>query len=170
MTFRASVWISVRRWLSAVSGSDGGSGLGRVWFVRSELVFEGLVHSDSRRFCFMSRLEFGQNNKSVQSKMVQVSQPWPTSPFDLLLLGTYTMSEKNPTQKKRKHRGKAPPGPDQAVIGWKEEEFQNLVRGMNFRPEWGAQYPPAGSTALDAPWVISLCMLRFSGRVVSGCR
>ncbi|KAJ0888776.1 hypothetical protein HanRHA438_Chr09g0405791 [Helianthus annuus] len=22
---------------------------------------------------------------------------------------------------------------------------------MNFRPEWGAQYPPAGSTALDAP-------------------
>ncbi|MFS7910794.1 hypothetical protein Hanom_Chr02g00110411 [Helianthus anomalus] len=61
------------------------------------------------------------------------------------------MSEKNPTQKKRKHRGKAPPGPDQAVIGWKEEEFQNLVRGVNFRPEWGAQYPPAGSTALDAP-------------------
>ncbi|KAJ0660937.1 hypothetical protein HanOQP8_Chr14g0543171 [Helianthus annuus] len=61
------------------------------------------------------------------------------------------MSEKNPTQKKIKHRGKAPPGPDQAVIGWKEEEFQNLVRGMNFRPEWGAQYPPPGSTALDAP-------------------
>uniref|UniRef100_A0A251SD94 Putative transposase (Putative), gypsy type n=1 Tax=Helianthus annuus TaxID=4232 RepID=A0A251SD94_HELAN len=61
------------------------------------------------------------------------------------------MSEKNPTQKKRKHRGKAPPGPDQAVIGWKEKEFQNLVRGMNFRPEWGAQYPPPGSTALDAP-------------------
>ncbi|KAJ0617791.1 hypothetical protein HanHA89_Chr02g0045821 [Helianthus annuus] len=46
------------------------------------------------------------------------------------------MSEKNPTQKKRKHRGKAPPGPDQAVIGWKEEEFQNLVRGMNFRPDF----------------------------------
>ncbi|KAJ0836975.1 hypothetical protein HanRHA438_Chr16g0773021 [Helianthus annuus] len=61
------------------------------------------------------------------------------------------MSEKNPTQKKRKHRGKAPPGPDQVVIGWKEEEFQNLVRGMNFRPEWGAQYPAPGSTALDAP-------------------
>ncbi|KAJ0584418.1 hypothetical protein HanHA89_Chr05g0188401 [Helianthus annuus] len=61
------------------------------------------------------------------------------------------MSEKNPSQKKRKHRGKAPPGPDQAVIGGKEEEFQNLVRGMNFRPEWGAQYPPPGSTALDAP-------------------
>ncbi|KAJ0571506.1 hypothetical protein HanHA300_Chr05g0190961 [Helianthus annuus] len=61
------------------------------------------------------------------------------------------MAEKNPTQKKRKQRGKAPPGPDQAVINWKEEEFQNLVRGMNFRPEWGAQYPPPGSTALDAP-------------------
>ncbi|KAJ0683378.1 hypothetical protein HanPI659440_Chr16g0657661 [Helianthus annuus] len=61
------------------------------------------------------------------------------------------MSEKNPSQKKRKHRGRAPPGPDQAVINWKEDEFQNLVRGMNFRPEWGAQYPPPGSTALDAP-------------------
>uniref|UniRef100_A0A251TRA1 Putative transposase (Putative), gypsy type n=1 Tax=Helianthus annuus TaxID=4232 RepID=A0A251TRA1_HELAN len=61
------------------------------------------------------------------------------------------MAEKNPTQKKRKHRGRAPPGPDQAVINWKEEEFQMLVRGMNFRSEWGAQYPPPGSTALDAP-------------------
>ncbi|KAJ0568591.1 hypothetical protein HanIR_Chr06g0297911 [Helianthus annuus] len=61
------------------------------------------------------------------------------------------MAEKNPTQKKRKHRGRAPPGPDQAVINWKEEEFRNLVRGHNFRPEWGARYPPSGSTALDAP-------------------
>ncbi|KAJ0778339.1 hypothetical protein HanLR1_Chr02g0070601 [Helianthus annuus] len=61
------------------------------------------------------------------------------------------MSKKNPIQKKRKYRGRAPPDPDQALIGWKEEEFQNLVRGMNFRPELGAQYPPAGSTALDAP-------------------
>ncbi|KAJ0834932.1 hypothetical protein HanRHA438_Chr16g0749291 [Helianthus annuus] len=61
------------------------------------------------------------------------------------------MAEKNPTQKKRKHRGRAPPGPDQAVINWKEEEFQMLVRGHNFRPEWGDRYPPSGSTALDAP-------------------
>ncbi|KAJ0444024.1 hypothetical protein HanIR_Chr16g0827221 [Helianthus annuus] len=50
-----------------------------------------------------------------------------------------------------KHKGKAPPGPDQAVIGWKEEEFHNLVQGMSFRPEWGAQYPTPGSTAMDAP-------------------
>ncbi|KAJ0499719.1 hypothetical protein HanLR1_Chr13g0507671 [Helianthus annuus] len=61
------------------------------------------------------------------------------------------MSGTNPTQRKRKYKGRAPPGPDQAVIGWKEEEFTNLVQGMAFRPEWGAQYPPAGSTALDAP-------------------
>ncbi|KAJ0786503.1 hypothetical protein HanOQP8_Chr02g0072001 [Helianthus annuus] len=61
------------------------------------------------------------------------------------------MAERNPTQKKRKQRSKVPPGPDQAVINWKEEEFHNLVRGHNFRPEWGARYPPSGSTALDAP-------------------
>ncbi|KAJ0940136.1 hypothetical protein HanRHA438_Chr02g0079991 [Helianthus annuus] len=61
------------------------------------------------------------------------------------------MSGANPSQKKRKNKGKAPPGPDQAVIGWKEEEFHNLVQGMGFRPEWGAQYPTAGSTAVDAP-------------------
>uniref|UniRef100_A0A251U0U4 Uncharacterized protein n=1 Tax=Helianthus annuus TaxID=4232 RepID=A0A251U0U4_HELAN len=61
------------------------------------------------------------------------------------------MSGTNPSQKKRKHKGRVPLGPDQAVIGWKEEEFQNLVRGMGFRPEWGAQYPSAGSTAVDAP-------------------
>ncbi|XP_035841715.1 uncharacterized protein LOC110918485 isoform X2 [Helianthus annuus] len=61
------------------------------------------------------------------------------------------MSNTNPTQRKRKYKGRAPPGPDQAVISWKEEEFNNLVGGMGFRPEWGAQYPPVGSTALDAP-------------------
>ncbi|XP_022017044.2 uncharacterized protein LOC110916655 isoform X1 [Helianthus annuus] len=61
------------------------------------------------------------------------------------------MAEKNPSQKKRKQRSRGPPGPDQAVINWKEEEFHNLVRGHNFRPEWGARYPPSGSTALDAP-------------------
>ncbi|MFS7991262.1 hypothetical protein Hanom_Chr12g01068711 [Helianthus anomalus] len=61
------------------------------------------------------------------------------------------MSGVNPSQKKRKHKGRAPPGPDQTVIGWKEEEFHNLVQGMGFRPEWGAQYPTVGSIALDAP-------------------
>ncbi|KAJ0641010.1 hypothetical protein HanLR1_Chr16g0622261 [Helianthus annuus] len=61
------------------------------------------------------------------------------------------MSGANPSQRKRKTKGKAPPGPDQAVIGWREEEFHNLVQGMCFRPEWGAQYPTAGSTAVDAP-------------------
>ncbi|KAJ0491851.1 hypothetical protein HanIR_Chr12g0568361 [Helianthus annuus] len=61
------------------------------------------------------------------------------------------MAEKNPSQKKRKQRSRGPPGPDQAVINWKEEEYHNLVRGHNFRPEWGARYPPSGSTALDAP-------------------
>ncbi|KAF5798477.1 hypothetical protein HanRHA438_Chr07g0303731 [Helianthus annuus] len=61
------------------------------------------------------------------------------------------MSGTNPSQRKRKYKGRAPPGPDQAVIGWKEEEFNNIVQEMAFRPEWGAQYPPPGSTALDAP-------------------
>ncbi|KAJ0467983.1 hypothetical protein HanIR_Chr14g0691431 [Helianthus annuus] len=61
------------------------------------------------------------------------------------------MSGANPSQRKRKNKGKAPPGPDQAVIGWKEDEFHNLVQGMGFRPEWGAQYPTVGSTAVDAP-------------------
>ncbi|KAF5768199.1 hypothetical protein HanXRQr2_Chr14g0633581 [Helianthus annuus] len=61
------------------------------------------------------------------------------------------MSGANPSQKKRRNKRKTPPGPDQAVIGWKEEEFHNLVREMGFLPEWGAQFPTAGSTAMDAP-------------------
>ncbi|MFS7932898.1 hypothetical protein Hanom_Chr04g00373331 [Helianthus anomalus] len=61
------------------------------------------------------------------------------------------MSRANPSQKKRRNKGKTPPGPNQAVIGWKEDEFNNLVREMGFRPEWGAQYPTTGSTAMDAP-------------------
>ncbi|KAM0047657.1 hypothetical protein Hdeb2414_s0008g00265791 [Helianthus debilis subsp. tardiflorus] len=76
------------------------------------------------------------------------------------------MAEKNPTQKKRKQMGKAPPGPDQAVINWKEEEFHNLVKGMNFRPEWGARYPPSGSTALDAP--PGFITLYFTAAVLRG--
>ncbi|MFS7911239.1 hypothetical protein Hanom_Chr02g00115761 [Helianthus anomalus] len=47
---------------------------------------------------------------------------------------SYTMSTgENPSPKKRKNKSKNPPGPDQAVIGWREEEFQNLVRDMGFR-------------------------------------
>ncbi|KAM0054425.1 hypothetical protein Hdeb2414_s0006g00194761 [Helianthus debilis subsp. tardiflorus] len=69
----------------------------------------------------------------------------------IFLCFSLIMSGANHSQKKRKNKGKAPPGPNQAVIGWREEEFHNLVRGMGFRPEWGAQYPTAGSTAMDAP-------------------
>ncbi|KAJ0877520.1 hypothetical protein HanPSC8_Chr11g0501051 [Helianthus annuus] len=79
------------------------------------------------------------------------------------------MADKNPTQKKRKHKSRAPPGPDQAQINWKEDEFQNLVRGHNFRSEWGARYPPSGSTALDAPLVLSLYTLLSSGKAILGC-
>ncbi|KAJ0801047.1 hypothetical protein HanPI659440_Chr03g0112311 [Helianthus annuus] len=57
----------------------------------------------------------------------------------------------NPSTRKRKNKSKTPPGPDQAVIGWREEEFQNLVRDMGFRPEWDAQFPTPNSSALDAP-------------------
>ncbi|KAM0010675.1 hypothetical protein Hdeb2414_s0071g00773811 [Helianthus debilis subsp. tardiflorus] len=72
------------------------------------------------------------------------------------------MAERNPTQKKRKQRSKVPPGPGQAVINWKEEEFHNLVRGHNFRPEWGARYPPSGSTALDAPPMSAIGLPRIT--------
>ncbi|KAJ0591910.1 hypothetical protein HanHA300_Chr03g0078771 [Helianthus annuus] len=53
--------------------------------------------------------------------------------------------------RKRKYKPRNPPGPDRAKINWKEEEFQNLVRDMGFRSEWGAQFPTPNSTALDAP-------------------
>ncbi|KAJ0765627.1 hypothetical protein HanPI659440_Chr08g0305591 [Helianthus annuus] len=61
------------------------------------------------------------------------------------------MSGANPSLKKKRNKGKNPPGPDQATIGWKEEEFHNLVREMGFLPDWGAQFPTPGSTAMDAP-------------------
>ncbi|MFS7987553.1 hypothetical protein Hanom_Chr11g01024321 [Helianthus anomalus] len=56
----------------------------------------------------------------------------------------------NPSTKKRKYKPRNSPGPDRAAINWKEE-FQNLVRDMGFRSEWGAQFPTPNSTALDAP-------------------
>ncbi|KAJ0762437.1 hypothetical protein HanOQP8_Chr04g0161351 [Helianthus annuus] len=68
--------------------------------------------------------------------------------FHLLIIMS-TMA--NPSTKKRKYRGRNPPGPDRAEISWKEEEFQNFVRDMAFRPEWGAQFPTPNSTSLDAP-------------------
>ncbi|MFS7906968.1 hypothetical protein Hanom_Chr01g00065461 [Helianthus anomalus] len=61
------------------------------------------------------------------------------------------MSGVNPSLKKKRNKGKNPPGPDQATIGWKEEEFHNLVREMGFLPDWGARFPTPGSTAMDAP-------------------
>ncbi|KAJ0924565.1 hypothetical protein HanPSC8_Chr05g0229561 [Helianthus annuus] len=61
------------------------------------------------------------------------------------------MSGANPSLKKKRNKSKNPPGPDQATIGWKEEEFHNLVREMGFLPDWGAQFPTHGSTAMDAP-------------------
>ncbi|KAF5754656.1 hypothetical protein HanXRQr2_Chr17g0793731 [Helianthus annuus] len=61
------------------------------------------------------------------------------------------MSGANPSSKKRRNKVKNPSGPDQAMIGWKEEEFQNLVREMGFSLQWGAQFPTPNSTALDAP-------------------
>ncbi|KAJ0716552.1 hypothetical protein HanPI659440_Chr13g0513991 [Helianthus annuus] len=56
----------------------------------------------------------------------------------------------NPSRK-RKYKPRNPPGPDRAEINWKEDEFQNLVRDMGFRSEWGAQFPTPNSTALVAP-------------------
>ncbi|KAM0029158.1 hypothetical protein Hdeb2414_s0018g00522511 [Helianthus debilis subsp. tardiflorus] len=57
----------------------------------------------------------------------------------------------HPLAKKRQHKGRKPPGPDRAMISWKEKEFHNLVRDMGFLPDWGAQFPTPGSTAMDAP-------------------
>ncbi|MFS7999969.1 hypothetical protein Hanom_Chr12g01172881 [Helianthus anomalus] len=72
--------------------------------------------------------------------------PYPLFSF------SYTMSTKaNPLTRKRKYKGRNHPGPDRAAVSWKEEEFQNLVRDMSFRLEWGAQFPIPNSTALDAP-------------------
>ncbi|KAJ0620959.1 hypothetical protein HanIR_Chr01g0003251 [Helianthus annuus] len=53
--------------------------------------------------------------------------------------------------KKRHSRPKDPLGPDCAIINWKEEEFHNLCQRFKFTREWGAQFPTAGSTALNTP-------------------
>ncbi|KAJ0666683.1 hypothetical protein HanPI659440_Chr17g0669501 [Helianthus annuus] len=60
-------------------------------------------------------------------------------------------SSKPGTSKKRQTKPKDPPGPNRAVINWKEEEFHNLVQKFKFPSDWGAQYLTAGSTALNTP-------------------
>ncbi|KAJ0768815.1 hypothetical protein HanLR1_Chr03g0106001 [Helianthus annuus] len=56
-----------------------------------------------------------------------------------------------PSTKKRKYKPRHPPGPDQAEINWKEEEFHNLVQNFCLHSDWGVQFPTPNSTALDAP-------------------
>ncbi|KAJ0699135.1 hypothetical protein HanRHA438_Chr10g0435971 [Helianthus annuus] len=56
-----------------------------------------------------------------------------------------------PTTRKRKYKPSNPPGPDQAEINWREEEFQNLIQDLGFHSDWGVQFPTPKSTALDAP-------------------
>ncbi|KAJ0728190.1 hypothetical protein HanLR1_Chr07g0238791 [Helianthus annuus] len=60
-------------------------------------------------------------------------------------------SSKPATSKKRQSKPKDPPGPNRAVINWKEEEFHKLCQRFKFPSEWGAQYPTTGSTALNTP-------------------
>ncbi|MFS8021503.1 hypothetical protein Hanom_Chr16g01428131 [Helianthus anomalus] len=57
----------------------------------------------------------------------------------------------NTTTKKRKYKPKNPPGPDQAVIGWRKDELNNLVQNFGLSSDWGVQFPTPNSTALDAP-------------------
>ncbi|MFS8017430.1 hypothetical protein Hanom_Chr15g01380291 [Helianthus anomalus] len=52
--------------------------------------------------------------------------------------------------KKRKTNPKNPPGPDQAVINWWEEELNNLIQNFSFSSDWDVQFSTANCTALDA--------------------
>ncbi|KAJ0481564.1 hypothetical protein HanIR_Chr13g0643891 [Helianthus annuus] len=85
------------------------------------------------------------------------------------------------TTKKRKHRPKNPPGPDQAVIGWKAYELNNLNQNFGLSSDWGIQFPAPNSTALDAPpgyislyadffreGNLRLPMSKFIGEVLTG--
>ncbi|MFS7989799.1 hypothetical protein Hanom_Chr11g01051101 [Helianthus anomalus] len=60
----------------------------------------------------------------------------------------------NPSTKKRKYKPRNPPGPDREAIGWKEEEFQILVRDMGFLPERGAQFSDPQFYFIGRPLVI----------------
>ncbi|MFS7938069.1 hypothetical protein Hanom_Chr05g00435161 [Helianthus anomalus] len=62
-----------------------------------------------------------------------------------------TPAPKSTTTKKRKYKLKNPPGPDQAVIGWREEELHNLIQNFGLSSDWGIQFPTPNSTALDTP-------------------
>ncbi|KAF5767230.1 hypothetical protein HanRHA438_Chr14g0631851 [Helianthus annuus] len=53
--------------------------------------------------------------------------------------------------KKRKSKPKNPPGPDQAVINWRNEELHNIIQQFSYPSDWGIQFPNPGSTTLDAP-------------------
>ncbi|KAJ0681003.1 hypothetical protein HanPI659440_Chr16g0630851 [Helianthus annuus] len=53
--------------------------------------------------------------------------------------------------KRRQSKPKDPPGPNQAIINWKEEELDNLIQQFKFPSDWGVQFPIAGSTAFDGP-------------------
>ncbi|KAJ0668425.1 hypothetical protein HanPI659440_Chr17g0689141 [Helianthus annuus] len=62
-----------------------------------------------------------------------------------------SIGTKAATFRKRKYKPKNPPGPDQAVVNWKEEELNNLVQNFGFSTGWGVQFPAPNCTALDAP-------------------
>ncbi|KAJ0743163.1 hypothetical protein HanPI659440_Chr10g0372671 [Helianthus annuus] len=53
--------------------------------------------------------------------------------------------------KRRQTKPKYPPGPNRAIINWKEEELHNLIQRFKFPFDLGVQFPIAGSTALDSP-------------------
>ncbi|MFS7968965.1 hypothetical protein Hanom_Chr09g00803621 [Helianthus anomalus] len=42
-----------------------------------------------------------------------------------------------------------PPGPNQAVINWREDELNNLVQNFVFSSDWGVQFPTPNCTTLD---------------------
>ncbi|KAF5789816.1 hypothetical protein HanXRQr2_Chr09g0375671 [Helianthus annuus] len=53
--------------------------------------------------------------------------------------------------RKRKSKPKNPPGLDQAVINWGEEDLHNIIQTFAYPSDWGIQFPTPSSTALDAP-------------------
>ncbi|KAM0008112.1 hypothetical protein Hdeb2414_s0121g00803081 [Helianthus debilis subsp. tardiflorus] len=83
------------------------------------------------------------------------------------------------TIRKRKSNPKNPPGPNQTVINWREDELNNLIQNFGFSSDWGV--PTANCTALDAPpgfmtlyadffWEGNFClpMSKFIGEVLIG--
>ncbi|KAJ0618301.1 hypothetical protein HanPSC8_Chr02g0057491 [Helianthus annuus] len=62
-----------------------------------------------------------------------------------------TSSRPEGSWKGKRSKSKDPLRADQAVINWREDEFQQICQNFQFLVNWGAQYPTPGSTALDAP-------------------